>query len=149
MVLMINQKCGACNKSLTGGYRVNYSGIGQPFVECDRCGAINNNSAHVDEWKLMSSTDKLLFMFQHVFSILISNVMWLVIIAVALAVMDVFESDATLIISTATIYAILVGLGLLQFSNRLGKAIQASNVRMSNPEYVAKLERLGMVRKKI
>lgn len=146
MVLLINQKCGSCKKSLSGGYVQNYSGIGQPFVECSRCGANNDNSGHINEWKLMSWMDKALFFFEHVFSIVVRSVMWLIIVCVILAMMEVFDSDRTLFVGAIAIFVCMVSLSLLRFFVLLDKAIKASNVRMADSNYVAKLERLGLAR---
>ncbi|MBK8197905.1 MAG: hypothetical protein IPK75_06000 [Acidobacteria bacterium] len=146
MVVMINQKCGSCGKSLTGGYVQNYSGIGQPFVECSRCGSLNNNSGHVNEWKVMSGSDKALFYLEHIFSVLMRNALLMFFICMGLAVMIEFDSDVTFIGVSIAIYACMVSFGLFRFFVLVGRAINASNARMADPEYVAKLTGLGLAR---
>jgi len=147
VVLLVNQKCGACKKSFTGGYVQVYSGIGPPFVTCERCGAVNNNSGSVSEWSLRSTLEKGIFLFEHVFSIIVRCVLWMLPITVLLATLDIFEShetDGPFILTLVAVFLCLVSFGLLRFFMRLKRAIQSSNARMQDADYVAELVRLGL-----
>lgn len=142
MSYYIKQKCGSCKKSLTGGYVGNYSGIGQPFIVCERCGIPNNNSDRVTEWKLKSEFSKIIFVIHHMISIVFfygggAGIAGAVMLGKA-------------VISSLTGFIILVtcsvAFGLLRFFVRLGRAIRDSDVRMGDADYVSKLKFLGLTR---
>ena len=141
MGVYVNQKCGSCKKSLTGGYVSNYSGIGEPFIICDRCGTINNNTDRVTEWKLKSSLDKSLFVFQHVFSVVFYYGFGSGVVGTILLSEKVISSMTGLF----TIVGCSLALGLFLFFSRLNKAIKASNARMEDARYIAKLRSLGFI----
>lgn len=138
----INQKCGSCKKSLTGGYVGNYSGIGQPFVICPRCGTANSNADRVTEWELKSGFSKFFFVLHHVLSVIFYYGFGAGLLAAILLGADVISSIEALI----AIIAVGLAFGLIRFLTRLRKAIQDSNTRMSDPSYVANLRRLGLSR---
>lgn len=142
MSYYVNQKCGSCGKSLTGGYVPNYSGVGQPFVVCDRCGTHNNNSDRITEWELKSRFSKIYFVTRHVASVVFLWGAGAAILAVVLMGAEVITS---LMAAAALVGAsLIVGLGL--FFMKLSEAIMDSDSRMRNPEYVAKLRALGIAR---
>ena len=117
----------------------NYSGIGRPYVVCDRCGTINNNSDRVTEWKLKSSLGKSAFVFQHVFSVVFYY-------GFGAAFLGAFLLGAEIINSMTEVVAVIgcsLAFGLLRFWAKINHAIKESDERMNNPEYVAKLKRLG------
>lgn len=136
----INQKCGSCNKSLTGGYVGNYSGIGEPFVTCDKCGVINNNSDRVNEWKIKSPTSRLLFVFQHILSVVFYYGFGAAFAGSILLAKNFINSMAGFV----AIVGCSIALGLLRFFFRITKAIEASNARMENASYIAKLKSLRL-----
>jgi hypothetical protein len=136
----INQKCGSCNKSLTGGYVRIYSGIAQPFVECSRCGALNDNSDRCTEWQLKSSLGQIMFVAGHM-------------LGATLTFGAVAGMAGTLLLATKAIHTLPEFIGLVvlsiafgvgRFLYRLNRAIEESNNRMSDPRYVAKLRQLGL-----
>lgn len=140
MSYYINQKCGACNKSLTDGYVSNYSGIGEPFIVCEKCGAINNNSDRITEWKLKSPSSRSWFILLHVWSVLFYYGGGSVLLSAILLAKDVINSPPEVV-------AVIVGsvsFGLFLFYYRLTNSIKKSNARMSDPSYVEKLNRLGI-----
>lgn len=118
----------------------NYSGIGQPYIGCPRCGTINNNSDRVTEWKLKSSLGKSAFVLQHVFSVIFYYGFGAAILGTIL-----LGAEA---ISSMTGFVVVIGcslvFGLLRFWVKINRAIKESDDRMSNPECVAKLKRLGI-----
>lgn len=138
----INQKCGSCKKSLTGGYVQNYSGIGQPFVVCERCGASNSNADRVQEWELKSSLGKTFFVFHHVLSVIFYYGFGSAIISTVLLGAEVINTIAAFV---AIVGCSLV-FGLVRFFVRLREAIRESNLRMADADYVAKLRLLGLAR---
>ena len=142
--MLVNTKCGSCKKSLTGGYVNLYSDIGTPFLECPSCGALNNHSDSITEWKLKSLIGKIFFVIRHIFSVLIYYSMGsflLMVLAGVFLDLPLFEDGNVefVIIVCAVIF------GLLRFFVRLGKAIKSSNERMNDAEYVLKLKRFGLV----
>lgn len=142
MGVYVNQKCGECKKSFTGGYVRDYSGIGQPFVICDRCGTTNSNAGRITEWKLKSQPAKLWFIFRHVLSVVFYYGFGAGAVAVFLLVKNIIHSPLAL----TAIVGGGIAVGLLRFFIRLGSAIRDSNARMDDASYVAKLRRLGLFR---
>ena len=109
MSYYINQKCGSCKRSLTGGYVSNYSGIGQPFLPCDKCGSINIIADNITEWKLKSLFSKTFFVFHHVLSIVIYYGFGAGLFGVVIMAMEDIVSIAVLIV--------IVGCNSMIFSN--------------------------------
>ncbi|RYG60304.1 MAG: hypothetical protein EON60_07645 [Alphaproteobacteria bacterium] len=142
MSYYVNQKCGSCKKSLTGGYVSNYSGIGEPFISCGRCGAINVNSDRMTEWKLKSPASKTMFVFQHIFSVVFYFGFGAVLVGAVLLGTDVITSLAAFI----AVVSVSLAVGLLQFWVRISRAIKDSDSRMANPQYVSRLRQLGLMR---
>lgn len=142
MSYYINQKCGSCGRSLTGGYVSNYSGVGQPYVACERCGTLNNNSDRVTEWQLKSRFSKIYFVTRHIASVVFLWGAGAAILAVVLIAGEVIGS----LIAAAAIVGVSLIIGLGSFFLNLHEAILDSDSRMRNPEYVAKLRALGLVR---
>ena len=138
MGIYVNQKCGGCGRSLTGGYVSNYSGIGNPFHVCGHCGTVYDNSFHMTEWKLKSAFGKSFFVFRHVFTVVLYY-------GVGSLLLAGFFGKHIGIHTTAGVLAASgfgIAAGLLRFFVKLTSAIKDSNVRMNNPAYVAKLELL-------
>ena len=135
----VNQKCGGCKKSLTHGYVANYSGIGQPFVVCPRCGVSNDNSGRVTEWRLKSVFGRSVFVFWHVLSVIFYYGAGAGLIGVILLGAEIIHSMTALV----ALIAFSLIFGLARFVFRLSRSIEASNARMSDPGYVAQLRQLG------
>ncbi|CAD6531845.1 hypothetical protein [Paraburkholderia metrosideri] len=143
MGLYVNQKCGSCKKSLTRGYVANYSGIGEPFVVCGRCGTTNNNSNRVTEWKLKSALGKSFFVLRHVLSVIIIYGFGGVCVGALIAAKgNMPRSDIVFV----AVFGCILAYGLLSFLFRLGRAIGESNARMNNANYISKLRRMGLIR---
>ncbi|WP_152528131.1 hypothetical protein [Sphingobium lactosutens] len=138
MGVYVNQKCGGCKKSLTSGYVREYSGIGQPFVKCHRCGILNNNSDRVTEWDLKSGFGKAWFVFSHFMSVLFYYGGGAFLIGAVLLGADVIDG-----VGLYALLAVLPVFGLIRFSFQLCGAIEASRVRMRDVDYVAQLRHLG------
>lgn len=149
-MILVNQKCGSCNKSFTGGYVSNYSGIGKPFVQCPSCGGVNDNSGNVTEWKLKSSPGKIFFVFQHVISVLLLYGVGGLIFPILLSAifLDSGTAERFLIdnLGFLGIAVFSVLFGLIRFFIRLARAIKASNARMNNDSYVAELQLMGFAK---
>jgi len=142
--MLVNTKCGSCKKSLTGGYVNLYSGIGTPFLDCPKCGALNDHSGSVTEWKLKSFIGKIIFVIRHVLSVLFYYSMGSFLLMILIGVL----LDLPLFEDGNLEFMIIVGaviFGLLRFFVRLGKAIKSSNERMNDSEYVLRLKSLGLV----
>lgn len=136
----INQKCGSCGRSLTGGYVGNYSGIGQPFVICAGCGAANSNADRVTEWSLKSHFSRVVFVFHHVISVVFYYGFGAALIAAVLLGTDIISSMTEFL----AIVILSLAFGLILFFVRLNQAIKASAVRMNDAGYVAKLRLMGL-----
>ena len=126
----VNQKCGSCKKSLTGGFVRNYSGIGPPYIVCSRCGAVNDNSARMEEWSQKSRPSQVLFVLGYLFSTLFYFGFGAGVLGSILLAKGVIETMAGFV----AIVGSIVGFGLLRFFFRLRSMIEASNARTSDPQ---------------
>jgi hypothetical protein len=136
--IYVNQKCGGCGRSLTGGYVSNYSGIGNPFHVCGHCATVYDNSFHMMEWKLKSALGKSFFVFRHVFSVVLYYGVGAFLLSAFVGKhIGIHTTDGVLVAS-----GFAIAVGLLRFLFRLTSAIKDSNARMNSPTYVAKLELL-------
>jgi hypothetical protein len=133
----VNQKCGSCEKSLTGGFVRDYRGIGRPYVVCRRCGAVNDNSARMTEWSLKSQPSKVFFVLGYLFSILFYFGVGSGVIGAILASKDMIRTAAGFFVFVGC----SVAFGLLYFLFRLRSMIEASDARMSDDDYAAKVQR--------
>ncbi|MGO3743397.1 hypothetical protein [Kerstersia sp.] len=138
----INQKCGSCKKSFTGGYVGNYSSIGEPFIICKKCGVVNDNSQRVTEWALKSRAGKWIFVAQHVFSVIFYYGAAALIAGMVLMGMDLMHAMTGLWILLGA--SLVFGLG--RFWVRCRYAIAESDKRMADAAYVSRLRQLGFMR---
>ena len=123
----VNQKCGSCRKSLTGGFVPNYSGIGPSHIVCKRCGAVNDNSARMEEWNQKSTPRQVSFVLGHLFSTLLYFGFGSVTVGSILLAENIIHTTAGFVAIAGSIF----GFGLLRFFIRLPRMIRVSNARTS------------------
>lgn len=140
MGVYVNVKCHACGKSLTGGYTRDYAGVGEPLIECPKCGAANSHASKCTEWELMSRARKI----------------WLVI-TLGWSTLFYFGGGAALVatillgdekIESMTEFGLICGVSILFGFFRLyfyfRRTIRASRTRMNNAAYRKKLVDCGL-----
>lgn len=150
MGIYVHERCHACKTSLTGGYVPDYYAVGEPLVECAGCGAFNNRASKCNEWILMSKwrKAKLILLFTYTglgYSIFVGLLIafvgsYLMTGDYSSKASGQFLADN---IDWIAVVAVIGGLGL-SFRG-LRSAIHASNIRMSDPYYLAKLKYIGLL----
>jgi hypothetical protein len=135
--------CGNCRKRITTQAQDTFYSIGVPFLECERCGTVNDRSSRRNEWDLMLWPMRAaVYATAAFFGIIIGAGSATTLLVVGAALFGVAAQVTGTLWLVLTIIGAAVGVKLCwQWGAK--PAIRESRERLSNAPYVETLLRLG------
>jgi len=145
MTVYSKSSCSRCG-SVLKDWDVASFAIKTPFMECPSCGAINKTTSSGSEWALSDGGAK----FQHI----MLTIYWgfciglVFCVGIGYVAMEIYPSLRDIDVkSVETLFIVVPGIllgWLLNFTSLL-REIRRSKKRMSDPDYVNKLRKLGFI----
>ena len=138
MPTFVHFSCKQCNSSL--GTLDAYHSIGEPFLLCKKCNAINVISSTRNEWELKTDFQRMRFYGKAFFFSLVVG------LGTGVFITEMLSRYANQSLSLFFSAPVGVGLWYYFFSADMRRSVRESKERMSNASYQNFLRSLGILR---